>query len=329
MRFESIIGHDEIVEDLKKMVDKDEINHALLFEGIGGIGKKYTAMIFANTIFCQIKDEDSKTCPVEMEYVHNSNPDFFFLTPKENVIKKENIQELIDFMSIRPFDSKYKIAIVEHFDRATKEAQNSFLKTLEEAPSYGKIILISENKKNILDTVLSRVKIYNFTPVDKLKLIEFLVENYDVSEEEASFYADYSNGSFGKAIRIIKDEDFRKNRREAIEIFDRALKSQSDYVIKNLDFYEKVENLDSVLDMYLTWLRDLLIYKKTERGKFLINRDYERILRSETHLTDEQINNVKGKVIELKENLKYNVIKGLALELFFIDVMEECEWKKQ
>lgn len=328
MKFESIIGHDDIVENLKTMVEREEINHALLFEGIGGIGKKYTAKVFANSILCLGKS-DNECIPNDFSYINDSNPDYLFLTSENNTLKKAQIEELIDFMSIRPFDSRYKVAIVEDFDKATKEAQNALLKTLEEAPSYGKMILLSENKKNILETVLSRVKLYTFTPIKKTKLIEYLIKNYDIEENEASFYADYSNGSLGKAIRIIKDEDFRQNRRQAVEIFDRALKSEGDYVLKNIGFFENIENIDTVLDMYLTWLRDLLIFKKTNKGRHLINRDLERIIRSETHLSDNQINNIKEKIIELKENLKYNVTEDLALELFFIDVMEECEWKKQ
>lgn len=329
MKFERIIGHDEIIQDLRFMVEKENVNHAILFEGIGGIGKKYTAKMFAKSILCEGDRINCDTCPKCIQFESNSNPDFMFVTSDNGSIKKEQINELIEFLSIRPFDSKYKVVLVEHFHKATIDAQNALLKTLEEGPTYGKIILLSENSKNILDTVLSRVKIYKFNSIQKLVLVNYLIENFQVDENEAVFYADYSNGSIGRSIRIIEDKEFRDNRKRILDIFDRALKGQSDYVISNLRFFDEIEELDEVLDIYLTWLRDLLVLKGTGRGKFLINRDMERLLTSETHLSNKTINNIKNKIIGLKEDLKYNVSKELALELFFIDVLEECECKKQ
>lgn len=329
MKFERIIGHDDVVSDLKSMVEKQNINHAILFEGIGGIGKKYAAKVFAKSILCEGEDYNCDTCPKCIQFSSNSNPDFMFITSENGSIKKEQITDLINFLSIRPFDSKYKVVLIEHFHTATREAQNALLKTLEEGPSYGKIILLSENSKALLDTILSRVKIYRFNPIQKLKLIDYLVDEFKVDENEAVFYADFSHGSIGKAIKIIKDEEFRNTRRKILEIFDRALKGQTDYVISNLKFFNNLEELDDILDMYLIWLRDLLVLKNTKRGKYLINRDMERLLSSETHISDDIINKIKNKIIDLKEDLKYNVSQELALELFFIDVMEECECKKQ
>ncbi|MFB0972810.1 MAG: DNA polymerase III subunit delta' C-terminal domain-containing protein [Neofamilia sp.] len=329
MKFEKIIGHDDVVNDLRNMVENENINHAILFEGIGGIGKKYTAELFAKSILCEGDRVNCDSCRKCVQFSSNSNPDYLFITSDNGTIKKEQISELINFLAIRPFDSKYKVVIVEHFHTATIDAQNALLKTLEEGPVYGKIILLSENSRSILETVLSRVKLYRFNPIPKLTLINYLVENFDINENEAVFYADFSNGSIGKSIKIIEDEHFKITRKSILELFDRALKGQSDFVISNINIINEQENLDEILDIYLTWLRDLLVLKDTGKVKYLINRDMERLLFSETHLSKKTINNIKNNIVELKENLKYNISKDLALELFFIDVLEECECKKQ
>lgn len=329
MKFERIIGHDEIVNDLRFMVENESINHAILFEGIGGIGKKFTAKSFAKSILCEGDRINCNSCSKCIQFETNTNPDFMFITLDNGMIKKEQIIELINFLSIRPFDSKYKVAIVEHFHKANVDAQNALLKTLEEGPSYGKIILLSENSKNLLETIISRVKIYRFNPISKLLIMGYLMDNYGISENEAIFYADYSNGSIGRAIKIIEDKNFREIRKKVLEIFDRALKGQSDYVISNLNYITALDDVDEVLEIYLTWLRDLKVLKSTQNSKYLINRDMERLINSETHLSNESIEKVKDLIINLKKVLNYNVSKDLALELFFIDILEECECKKQ
>lgn len=329
MKFEKIIGHDDVIKDLRYMVKNENINHAILFEGIGGIGKKHTAELFAKSILCEGDKVNCDSCRKCIQFSSKSNPDYMFITSDNGSIKKEQISELINFLSVRPFDSNYKVVLIEHFHTATIDAQNALLKTLEEGPIYGKIILLSENSRNILDTVLSRVKVYRFNPIPKLTLINYLMENFNINENEAVFYADFSSGSIGKAIKIIEDENFKTTRKSILELFDRALKGQSDFVISNIDTISEQDNVDEILDIYLTWLRDLLVLKDTGKAKYLINRDMERLLFSETHISKNTINKIKNNIVGLKENLKYNISKDLALELFFIDVLEECECKKQ
>ncbi len=330
MRFEKIIGNESILKSLEDMVLADRINHALLFEGPAGIGKKYTAKVFSKSILCEDEvDKPCGICPQCKQFDSDSNPDFLFVEPIGDVIKKEQIQDLIEFLSIRPFDSKYKIALIESFDKATTEAQNAFLKTLEEGPDYGIIILLSENNKNILETVLSRVKSYYFAPIESSKIIEYLVDNYNITDKEANFYAKYSNGSIGLAIKMAKDPDFNEKRLKNLEIFHRALMGEKDFVLSEIKSFKDQDNIDLVLDMYLSWLRDLLIYKETKDRFYLYNSDLEKKLVGQSNLDYEFINYVKEKIIKLKSILKFNVNKDLALDLFFIDILEECQWIRQ
>ena len=59
-------------------------------------------------------------------------------------------------MEIKPYKYKYKIFIVENADNMTVQAQNALLKTIEEPPAYGIIILISTNYEQFLPTIISR-----------------------------------------------------------------------------------------------------------------------------------------------------------------------------
>lgn len=76
-------------------------------------------------------------------------------------------RELIKFASLRPVNSKQKIALIRDAQIMTIEAQNSLLKLIEEPPTYLQIILIVNNPKNLLDTILSRCIIIR---VEKIKM---------------------------------------------------------------------------------------------------------------------------------------------------------------
>ena len=76
-------------------------------------------------------------------------------------------------MLIKPFESNYKIYIIHDAHTMGVPAQNTLLKTLEEAPSYGVIILITDNLSALLPTIISRSQNYKFQP-----LKEEVIENY-------------------------------------------------------------------------------------------------------------------------------------------------------
>ena len=76
---------------------------------------------------------------------------------KQGLLTVDNIRDqLVNDMSIRPYYGRYKIYILPEADGMTVQAQNALLKTLEEMPSYGIVILIAANTGKILPTILSR-----------------------------------------------------------------------------------------------------------------------------------------------------------------------------
>ena len=87
------------------------------------------------------------------------NFDIAVLQQEENSIGIENIRILQNKVSLKPFKSKYKAAIIKDAEKLTREAQNALLKTLEEPPTNTILILIATNKEVFLPTVLSRCKI--------------------------------------------------------------------------------------------------------------------------------------------------------------------------
>lgn len=81
-----------------------------------------------------------------------------FRVMNEEVIKIEQIRELIHWLFLRPMAGSRKIVVIEKVENMLTQAANALLKTLEEPPSYVQIILTTNNKQKILPTIISRCR---------------------------------------------------------------------------------------------------------------------------------------------------------------------------
>ena len=101
----------------------------------------------------------------------------------------------------RPFNSAYKVYIIDEVHMLTKEAFNALLKTLEEPPSHVLFILATTEKHKILDTIISRCQVFDFkraTIENSIELIRRVCdkEGRNIDEESADFVASLGDGSF-------------------------------------------------------------------------------------------------------------------------------------
>ena len=167
MYFENIIGQDFAKKYLTNSIKKNKLNNAYMFEGMDGIGKKKFA------------DELSKLL-LDYENLENS-PDYVVIKPDGNSIKIAQIRNLQSDIVIRPHKD-YKIYIINNAEKMTVEAQNALLKTLEEPPNYAIIILVTNNKESLLETIKSRCDIIKFSPIP----IKTLFDKYRYRRRKSS-----------------------------------------------------------------------------------------------------------------------------------------------
>jgi DNA polymerase III delta prime subunit len=99
----------------------------------------------------------------------SSNPDFHIIDGRaDNSIGIEQIKDLQDEMQFKPFQERVQIAVILDAKKLTTQAQNSFLKTLEDSSDTTAYILVAGNEKDLLPTIVSRSKkIYSRTKKGK------------------------------------------------------------------------------------------------------------------------------------------------------------------
>src|SRR3989344_4175306 len=83
-------------------------------------------------------------------------PDFISITRDKRSIGIGEIRKGLERLSLKPFVSKAKVALIEEAQNLTLEAQNALLKTLEEPPKDSFLILTCPNEDLLLPTVVSR-----------------------------------------------------------------------------------------------------------------------------------------------------------------------------
>ena len=151
MSFDNIIGNERVKELLNKTINSGNILNAYMFVGMDGIGKKEFAKEFAKMILCQGENKPCNKCKSCIELENNSNPDFMIIEKdydedkkkEKNLISINQIRYMNAKMAEKPIISDRKVYIINNSDFMNKEAQNCLLKTLEEPPQYGTLILIA------------------------------------------------------------------------------------------------------------------------------------------------------------------------------------------
>jgi DNA polymerase-3 subunit delta' len=324
MDFTNIIGHEKIIDNLKKAIDNNQISHSYLFEGEESIGKKMVALSLAKTLLCKEGGlEPCNRCNSCLKFDNFNHPDFQLIEPEKDIIKKEEIDEMIKSINIAPLEGKRKIIIIDDSYKMRVEGQNGLLKTLEEPPSYINIILIAPNRKSLIPTILSRCQIISFYPVENKKIEDLLVSQYGKIKEEAKFIAHFTKGSVGRSIYISQSEDFFQNRDETLSIIDGIINgdklkifNSTDFFVKNKDMYEEI------LDIILYWFRDLIIYKEIGESELIINMDKISLLSNQSFLNIDKINDIIEKIIETRKSIERNVNYQLAIEAMLLSMQE-------
>ena len=227
-------------------------------------------------------------------------------------------------MGIKPYYGPKKIYIIGDAEKMTVQAQNALLKTLEEPPVYGVILLLTTNVDALLPTILSRCVVLHMRPVEDRKIEEFLMKELHVPDYKATVCAAFARGNMGKAKALSKNEDFEHIKEEAVSL----LKYISDMEISEIVAAIKRINdfkldVGSYLDIISVWFRDILLFKATKDINSLIFKEEIQYIRKIADRSSyEGIENILEALDKAQTRLSANVNFDLTMELLFLTVKE-------
>ena len=192
------LGHQNQKTFLNNAIEIKRYAHAYLFCGPSAVGKKTLAVEFAQ-----------KLLGVQPAELKRPNPDLIVLDSEK--INIEEMRRLISELALKPYHYAHKVAIIDNFENVSEEASSSILKTLEEPSPSTILILIANNRKAIMPTIVSRTQLLNFgyLAAAEKSALQKLLPRESASEnsfaEKAEVFQKIKNSNSAEKILAIKE----------------------------------------------------------------------------------------------------------------------------
>lgn len=327
--FRDILGNEQIKEHFLHAIESGKLSHCYILSGEDGIGKKSLAQAFAQTLLCQSegKDKPCGVCHSCIQIESGNHPDIVYpVHEKPSVIGVDDVREqIVGDMQIRPYSSPYKIYIVDEAEKLSIQAQNALLKTIEEPPSYGIIMMLTTNAAAMLDTILSRSIVLNVKPVEKEDFIAYM-RAHGIEESRIDTLEKFSQGNIGKGLKLAESEHFT----DMIRMLMHLLKNVG--TIPYSELLECITELEeyrlSIKDCFgfmQMWYRDVLILKATADPNLLIFSDEVGVISKFAQKCGyEDINHILEAIDTAISRLDANVNYQLTLELLWLTI-RDCQ----
>lgn len=305
------IGHENIIRSFNIAIASEKLSHAHLIVGEDGLGKSVVAKDFALKI---LGKKDNKQYADILEFRNSKRS-----------IGVDEVRKIIDETNKKPYEGDKKVVIIYDGDKLTTQAQNAFLKTIEEPPKGVYIIILSENIEAILNTIRSRCQIHKLKRLNGNEIRGFILKKYGALDSK---YVDvintFSDGIPGRAEKFIEDNVFNELRALILDIIKKIsekninniIKYEED-LIKYKDFYEEI------LNMFLLYIRDIIMYKELGNDNYILNRDKIHEIKELSNMLSFKTLDLMINVInETRYTLDSNVSASMAFDVMLLNMLE-------
>jgi DNA polymerase-3 subunit delta' len=236
---------------------------------------------------------------------------------KQPNINKPECLNILQRLSLKPFESEYKTMII-WLPEYLKNEGNRLLKTLEEPAEKTLIILVAKNQDQILNTILSRTQLVKIPALNKQDIVDYLVQTKNIAEAQASRIAYLSDGNLQTALNLLKEDesdDFR--------IFSSWMRmtfgDKGSQIFEFVDSASKLgrENQKNLLQYGVNLIREcIMIISGAEELVHLQSSEMDFVKNFSKHLDLAQ---AEALVNEL-EKAHYHIERNANPKILFLDV---------
>jgi DNA polymerase-3 subunit delta' len=266
MPFAEILGQDRAVSFLRSAWRADRLSQAYCFAGPAGVGKRTTALALAQVVNCVSPDATSDApdacgqCMACRKIAAGVHPDVSEVRPEEKtVITIDQIRDMAARASLRAYEGKTKVWILDPADQMQEPAANAFLKTLEEPAGASLFVLVTAAPSALLPTILSRCQEVRFDSLGEGHLREILAR-HGRPPEAAVAAAALAGGSAARALALDVAEARARRDRTVQEVWD-GLGSLPAVLERAEALAGDRAGFEAALDILSSFTRDLAVAK--------------------------------------------------------------------
>jgi len=273
----NLIGHEWAVDMLKKHIVNGTTRHAYLFCGPPGLGRRTLALRFAQALNCTTPIGAGVPCGQcrdckQISAMQHADLTVIQAESEGGTLKVDQIREARRTLTLKPYQSKYRVSIFLRFQEANDSASNALLKTLEEAPSYAVLILTADNPEQLLPTIISRCEVLRLRPL-RVEEVQRGLENRGIENDRAKLIAHISGGRFGYSLRLIENDSLLEKREERLNDLLTLLPASR---VEKFAYADKLsKDKDAMRQAILFWLsywRDVML-RTAQAESPLVNID--------------------------------------------------------
>ncbi len=275
-------------EYLKKAIAANRLPHACILVCEDPERRSLAAGEIALVLLCESQDPPCRKCHACRQVLAGTNPDLIRVThEKPQTISVGDVRtQISETVGVRPYASRRKVYLLDDAELMTPQAQNALLKTIEEPPEYAVLILLTSNEKMLLETIRSRCVV--------LKL-------------ESGRETDTDSPQFREDVELLTglaDRDAEQLAADIARIRDRG-----------------PDGMRRFLEFARSWLRDLLLYKRTGSTEMLLFAgEAEKIRRQASEYDLVRLERALEAVDRAEDRLRYNVNAELSIQLMLLSL---------
>ena len=187
--FKTMIGQTEAIKSVQRMIERGEIPHAFLVTGPSGCGKTTLARI--------------------MRGVLNCGPQDFFEVNSADFKGIDMVRDIRKHINFPPMSGESRIWLIDEAHKLTGDAQEAFLKILEDTPKHAYFFLCTTNGQKLIEAIHTRcseVRMRKLSPAELTILLEKCIEKEQmkVDSDVVQSIVEASEGSARKALVILQ-----------------------------------------------------------------------------------------------------------------------------
>lgn len=339
--FASVVGQKSAVDVLTRSIERNRVGHAYLFSGSRGCGKTSVARIFAKALNC-LSPEGFEPCGKCRNCIDITSGDSLDVIEIDGASNNgvENIRGLKENVTLAPFNSRYKIYIIDEVHMLSQGAFNALLKTLEEPPEHVIFIMATTEPHKVPVTIRSRcqhIPFHSITPDDIFARLEYVCQSENISYEPEALreIARQSDGALRDALSLLEqvtaagdvtvervESIFGAGSRPAFERWVKGLRENPEGAYGGLKaMFDAGASAVRVFEEMFSLLRDLWLvskWKSITESLSLSEQDKKFLVEESANWKTEELHLLLEAVLRILTQARSGVRNDILLGMFML-----------